>query len=107
MGELVTEDTLLNSFFASVFTDKTDPQFLNVREKVWKKEGSPKVKEYWVRHHLDKLDTLKSVVLDRIHTQVLKGLAKVAATPISVTFERSWRIGEVPEVGKKSILFQF
>lgn len=65
----MTEDTekegILNVFFASVFTAKIslqEYQPLEVRDKVWKKKDSPLDKdENWVRDHLDKLHTHRSM----------------------------------------------
>ncbi|GAB0183184.1 mitochondrial enolase superfamily member 1 [Grus japonensis] len=103
------EDTekaeLLNAFFALIFTAKAGPQesqTLEVGEKVWRKEDFPLVKEDQVRDHLGKLDTHKCMGLDGMHSQVLKELADVIAKPLSIIFERSWRIGEVPKDWRKA-----
>jgi len=62
------EDTgkvdLLNAFFVSVFAAKAGPQesqALKVREKSWRKEDLPLVEEDWIRGHLSKLDTHKTM----------------------------------------------
>ncbi|KGL73942.1 RNA-directed DNA polymerase from mobile element jockey, partial [Tinamus guttatus] len=62
----------------------------------------PWVEEDWVREHLRKLDTDKSMGLDGMHPRVLWELADVIAKPLSLTLERSWRTGEVPEDWKKA-----
>ena len=51
-------------------------------------------KEDLVTDHLDKLDALKSMGMN---SQVLRVLAEVIAKLLCVVFERSWRMGEVPE----------
>ncbi|XP_068810842.1 tetraspanin-9 isoform X2 [Struthio camelus] len=72
------------------------------RKKVWRKEDSPLVKEDWVRDHLSKLGTHKSVVPDGMHPRVLRELADVIARPLSIIFERIGRSGEVPVAWKKA-----
>jgi len=61
------EVELLNAFFASVFTGPQASQSLEVREKAREKEDLPLVEEDWVRDHLSKLDTHKSMSLDGMH----------------------------------------
>jgi len=109
VGALVTQDTekaeLLNAFFASVFTAKTGPQASQSperRENAWRKEDLPLVEKDCVRDHLSNLDTHKSMGPDGMHPQVLRQLAYVIAEPLSIIFERSWRMGEVPEDWRKA-----
>ncbi|KGL84716.1 RNA-directed DNA polymerase from mobile element jockey, partial [Tinamus guttatus] len=65
-------------------------------------EDSPWVAEDWVREHLRKLDTHKSMDPDGMNPRVLRELADVIAKSLSIIFERSWRMGEVPEDWKKA-----
>ncbi|GAB0190168.1 hypothetical protein GRJ2_001482100 [Grus japonensis] len=58
--------------------------------------------EDWVREHLGKLDTHKSMGPNRIRPQVLRELADVIARPLSIIFERSWKTGEVLEDWRKA-----
>ncbi|KAJ7396014.1 hypothetical protein BTVI_148902 [Pitangus sulphuratus] len=61
---------LLNTFFASAFSEKISPQVSLIQEtrvkKSWKK-NLPLVKEDWVREHLGKLDIHKSMGPDGMH----------------------------------------
>jgi len=74
LGTLMTGDTekaeLLNAAFALVFTAKAGPQEskpLDVREKACKKEDLSLVEGDWVRYHLSKLDTHKSMGPNGMH----------------------------------------
>jgi len=108
LGKQDTEKAeLLNAFFASVFTAKASPQeshSLEVREEVWQKDDLPLVGEDCVRDHLSILDTHKSMGPNGMHPRVLRELADVIAEPLSITFERSLRTGEVPEDWGKAIV---
>ena len=73
-----------------------------MREKIQRKEEFPLVEEDWVTDHLGKLDPHKSMGPDGMHPRVLRELADVLAEPLSITFERSWRTGEVPEDLRKA-----
>ena len=109
MGALVTEDAekaeLLNVFFASVFSAKAGPQEshgLEGREEACRKDDLHLVEEDCVRDHLSNLDTHKSMGPKGMRPRVLKELADVIAEPLSITFERSWRTGEVPKDWRKA-----
>jgi len=106
VGVLVTDDAekaeLLNAFFASVFSAKTDPQESQapeVREEAYREDDFPLVREDCMRDHLSNLDTHRSMGPNGMHPQGLRKLAD--AEPLSI-FERPWRTGEVPEDWKKA-----
>ncbi|GAB0181731.1 mitochondrial enolase superfamily member 1 [Grus japonensis] len=85
-----------------VISRSQESQILEVTEKVLQKEDLPLVEEDWIREHLGKLDTHKSMGPDGMHLQVLRELADVIARLLSIIFERSWRTGEVPEDWRKA-----
>ncbi|CAM5078649.1 unnamed protein product [Natator depressus] len=55
-----------------------------------------------VLDYLEKLDEHKYMGPDALHPRVLKELADVIAEPLAITFENSWRSGEVPDDWKKA-----
>jgi len=55
------------------------------------------IEEDQLRDHLSKMDTHRSTDPDGMHPQVLRELADVIATILSISFEGSWRTQKVPE----------
>lgn len=74
------------------------PLFRNLRslrtEKVRIKVNISLVEENLVREYLNNLDTHKSLVPDMMHSQVLRKLTKVTASPLSIISARSEKSGE-------------
>ncbi|CAM4590483.1 unnamed protein product, partial [Lepidochelys olivacea] len=105
-GNLVTEDVEkangLNAFFASVFTNKVSSQTTALGSTAWGGGGQPSVEKEVVRDYLENLDEHKSMGPDELHPRVLKELADVIAEPLAITFEISWRLGEVLDDWKKA-----
>ncbi|KFP24522.1 RNA-directed DNA polymerase from mobile element jockey, partial [Colius striatus] len=62
----------------------------------------PWVEEEEVKDLLAKLNTHKLMDPNVLHPRVLSELADVIAKPLSIIFEQSWRIGEVPEDWRKA-----
>ena len=105
---LVTEDKekaeLLNAFFVSVYNARDSPEESRTPEapeEVGIKEEFALVGEGWVKDRLSKLDIQKSMDPDGMHLRVLRELAEVIARPRSITFGKSWALGEVAEYWRK------
>ncbi|PKU35284.1 hypothetical protein llap_14412 [Limosa lapponica baueri] len=62
----------------------------------------PSVKEELAYKLLQELDPYKSIGLDAIHLRVLRELADIIVTPLSIIFEKLWRLEDIPEDWKKA-----
>ena len=70
---------------------------MEVSERVLGIEGSPLVRNEMVQEHPGNIIVHKSMGHNGMHPHVLRELAEVIAELLSIIFERSWRMGEVPE----------
>lgn len=105
VGTAVMEGTkkteILNAFFASVLTAKTVPkesQTQEVRERVWRKEDSPLIKEDLVRGCLGKINAQKSLGPDGIHPGPGKSNCQAVLTE---EMPEQWREASVTPVFEK------
>ncbi|GAB0209387.1 mitochondrial enolase superfamily member 1 [Grus japonensis] len=105
-GELVTGNAekaeVLNTFFTSVFTSTVGPQALGTKIQVDANTDPPSVKEEVLCELLQELNPYKSMGPDNIHLRVLRELADVIARLLFVIFEKSWRLGDIPEDWKEA-----
>lgn len=82
---------------------KTHLELNLTKEEKDKKESGERslVEKDLVREHLIKLDKHRSTGLDGLSPWVLRDLAEVIFKLPSIIYERSWRVGEVPEDWRK------
>lgn len=55
-----------------------------------------------VREYLSKLDTLKSMGPNVLHSQVLRKLADAIPRTLWIIFEQSWPVGQAPDDWRKA-----
>ena len=102
---MTTEDKekadVLNAFLISVFKSQTSyPQVSLLSDLValaGEQTKPPTIQEETVRDLLLQLDCHKSMGPDEIHLRELRELAEVIAELLSIIYQRSLLMGEVPE----------
>lgn len=113
IADLVTEDgtkltgnkekaDILNEYFSSVFTidnDQTQPHF---QEKCRDPLESLAINEEQVRKKLTALKPNKSPGPDSLHPYVLKELASSLAAPLTILFNKSIQVTQIPDSWKKA-----
>lgn len=72
-------------------------QTLKVRERVWGEEDFLLIEVDMASECVAEINTHKYMGPDGMHPCVLRGLAEMIVESLSVIFERSWEMGEVPE----------
>ncbi|KAJ7409653.1 RNA-directed DNA polymerase from mobile element jockey-like protein [Willisornis vidua] len=91
---------VLNTYFASVFTNKTggpqDNGPLELIDNDRKLNKPLKFQEDTVSDILKHLDPQKSMGPDGIHSRVMRELVEEFAKPLSIIYQQSWPSGEVP-----------
>uniref|UniRef100_A0A674JIV0 Reverse transcriptase domain-containing protein n=1 Tax=Terrapene triunguis TaxID=2587831 RepID=A0A674JIV0_9SAUR len=61
-----------------------------------------KIGKEQVKNYLDKLDVFKSQGPDKMHPGILKMLTEEISEPLAIIFEKSWKMGEIPEDWKRA-----
>jgi len=92
---------ILNSFFASVFTNEDTTTMPTFNERNFSEELSKlEITELQVSNKLKSLDPSKSPGIDAIHPKILKECHEELAKPISTLFNKSLASGQLPNMWK-------
>uniref|UniRef100_A0A493T1T3 Reverse transcriptase domain-containing protein n=1 Tax=Anas platyrhynchos platyrhynchos TaxID=8840 RepID=A0A493T1T3_ANAPP len=91
---------VLNAFFASVFSGKTscslDIQYTELVEGDGEQNVALTIHEEMVGDLLWHLDVCRLMGPDGIHPRILRELVEELAKPLTIIYQQSWLLGEVP-----------
>lgn len=102
MTKNMAKAEIFSAFFVSVFTGKTDLQEYRFPREENLEHGRITLSREGLDYgKFNRLNMLRSMAPYGMHPQMLNNLTNTTAKPLFIVFERSWRLQEVHEDGKK------
>ena len=94
-NDIITTDApqianILNNYFASVFCEEDFNNIPSCEYTSNIKCNDPSFDETLIKTKLNKLNTSKSIGVDKVHPRVLKECSESQSKPLSILFNCSW-----------------